>query len=270
MLATADRAIAIGEPPLDLVERIRRALRPGVLGSLLLHALIVYLVVHGIDLSRTRDAPIAILPVELVRLADQTAAPAGAASAASALVGPRRAAPAKPRPKAPQVASLAPPGQPRPAEVSPAPERPFVDALEQQLQALAKLRLPDSGMPAIAGANETGTASGANGNGRGRVRTYSVKDLVRAQVERRWNLDLALVKGRNFTVPIRVRLRRDGTVLAAEIVDRDRTEIDQDYYSVALSARNAVLLSSPIALPAGRYDPVMEITLDLDPRDTVR
>jgi hypothetical protein len=37
-----------------------------------------------------------------------------------------------------------------------------------------------------------------------------------------------------------------------------------------LSARNAVLLSSPVALPAGSYDEVMNMTLNLNARDALQ
>jgi hypothetical protein len=37
-----------------------------------------------------------------------------------------------------------------------------------------------------------------------------------------------------------------------------------------MSARNAVLLASPIALPAGDYPAQTELTLLLDPRDAMR
>jgi hypothetical protein len=59
-------------------------------------------------------------------------------------------------------------------------------------------------------------------------------------------------------------------VLSAEIVERERSQFDRAYHSVALSARNAVLLSSPLALPAGQYRDVIELTLDLDPRGAIR
>ncbi len=38
----------------------------------------------------------------------------------------------------------------------------------------------------------------------------------------------------------------------------------------AVSARNAVLLSSPIALPAGHYQDVMDMVLYLNPKDALR
>ncbi len=53
-------------------------------------------------------------------------------------------------------------------------------------------------------------------------------------------------------------------------MDRERFTTDAAYHSVALSARNAVLLSSPINLPPGHYKQALNFTLNLDPRDTLR
>ena len=145
------------------------------------------------------------------------------------------------------------------------PDEPVPDALDGKLQALSRLRAPSANREAGAGA-----AGAANGGGPPGPGGYSVKDYVRAQVERRWNLDLSELGSRDFVIAIKVVLLRDGTVEAAEIVDRNRFLSDAVFHSIALSARNAILLSSPIALPAGDYGEVTEMTLNLDPRDTVR
>jgi hypothetical protein len=55
----------------------------------------------------------------------------------------------------------------------------------------------------------------------------------------------------------------------SDIVDSPRAN-DPMYREVAVSARNAVLLSSPISLPAGHYDHVMDMVLYLNPRDALR
>src|SRR5262249_34851327 len=131
-----------------------------------------------------------------------------------------------------------------------------------RLDSLAMLRAPD------ANGRSTGL-SGATGNGSGSG-AYNVRDLIRAQVERRWNLSVASLKGRDITVSIRVVLKSDGRVASAQIVDQGRTETDPLFYTVATSARNAVLLSSPFVLPVGNYQDEFDVTLDLNPRDTLR
>jgi hypothetical protein len=44
---------------------------------------------------------------------------------------------------------------------------------------------------------------------------------------------------------------------------------DPHYDEVAISARNAVLASSPLALPAGQYDEVMDMIIYMNPRDAL-
>jgi hypothetical protein len=61
-----------------------------------------------------------------------------------------------------------------------------------------------------------------------------------------------------------------GVITVSEIVDKARYATDPIYHEIALSARNAVTLSSPIPLPPGTYQPVMSFVLNLNPRDTNR
>jgi hypothetical protein len=138
---------------------------------------------------------------------------------------------------------------------------------DAKLQTLAKLRQPD-------GATEPGTAaqpaSALDDDATpGRQALYNVRDLLRAQVERRWNLDLALLGDDQFSVPIHVEISEDGVVTKAEIVDNARS-VDPVYRAIAASARNAVLLASPLALPPEHYRGTLDLVLDLDPREAMR
>jgi hypothetical protein len=159
---------------------------------------------------------------------------------------------------------------PAPDGVGKVAEPSRTDALQAKLDDLAKLRQPDAVMP-----NEENGAARPD-----RVATnddvtsgiegpFSVKDYIRAQVERRWNPDLATLRNSEVSVPIHVAITSAGVVLKAEIVDTARAA-DPDYREVAVSARNAVLLSSPIALPAGHYQDVMDMVLYLNPKDALR
>jgi hypothetical protein len=65
-------------------------------------------------------------------------------------------------------------------------------------------------------------------------------------------------------------MKRDGTIATADIVEQARAKTDAVYRDIALGARNAVLLSSPIALPAGDYPKEMHFTLLLDTRAVLR
>jgi len=138
---------------------------------------------------------------------------------------------------------------------------------DAKLQTLAKLRQPDA-------VTEPGTAASPasaldDDATPGQQALYNVRDLLRAQVERRWNLDLALLGHDQFSVPIHVEITEDGVVTKAEIVDNARS-VDPVYRAIAASARNAVLLASPLALPPGHYRGTLDLVLNLDPRDALR
>lgn len=163
----------------------------------------------------------------------------------------------------PQGDERRPPLNATPLGAEPSAGEPVPDALETKLQALAKLRQPDSDTEIAALTSTLPASSGEGTPGRG------LKDFIRAQVERRWNLDLATLGDSEFTVPIHVKMTKDGVVLKAEIVNSSRSN-DPAYREIAVSARNAVTLSSPIALPPGNYQDVMDMVLELNPRDTLR
>ena len=97
-----------------------------------------------------------------------------------------------------------------------------------------------------------------------------MKDFIRAQIERHWYLDKSALRAGSSPVAIHMLLNRDGRVDKAEIVDDPRFAADPAFYALALSARNAVLLSSPLTLPPGRYDAVKDMILDFDPRKALQ
>ncbi len=247
----------------DFVEKFR----PGLVGSLALHVLVGFFVLYQLSVLQVPPTAIAF-PVDLVLLDDKTTAPeqaTGSPQTARPLAQATRA-PARPQASSapvPPVAVVQPsivnPPAPEPVEELPSPPR---DELQTRLDSLALLRAPDAN-------GRSQGVSGAAGNGSG-LGAYSVKDLIRAQVERRWNLSVGSLKGRDVTVSIRVVLKRDGSVASAQILDEERSTRDPIYYAVATSARNAVLLSSPFILPTGSYDDEFDVTLDLNPRDTLR
>jgi hypothetical protein len=201
--------------------------------------------------TRGSQGGLEIVPVE-VEIAHQSA---------SAPAEPRTAA--LPQPDAARPSDATADGAARLSE-------PVTDALKAKLEALAKLRQPDVTTPSekngAAGpdrvAKNDDITSGLEG-------PFSVKDYIRAQVERRWNPDLATLRNSDVSVPIHVEITSAGVVLKAEIVDTARAA-DPDYREIAVSARNAVLLSSPLALPAGHYQGVMDMVLYLNPKDALR
>ena len=57
---------------------------------------------------------------------------------------------------------------------------------------------------------------------------------------------------------------------APRVVETPRFRDDKAYRFIAISARNAALLSSPLKLPPGDYDPVMDMVLNFKPREVLR
>ena len=49
--------------------------------------------------------------------------------------------------------------------------------------------------------------------------TNAVRDFIRAQVERRWSLDLSTLGSKNFSVLIRVEITGAGVINKAEVVE---------------------------------------------------
>jgi hypothetical protein len=240
----------------------RVALRPGVIGSLILHAALLGLLLYRVGVP---PVLLTVIPVEMVQLAEQTATPAPQPDAApqpSTGSRPQVASVAPPRPRPPAAPRPAPPAappstpQPAPDVLPPAPQ----DALQNQLDALAKLRVPNnSGTGTVAGSSAPAGTAG-----------YRVEDLIRAQVQRRWNLRLDELGERDLVVTIHLVLEPDGTVTKAEIVDTPRTKSDEAYRSIAISARNAVLLSSPLTLPLGMTPEMRDMTISFNTRDSLR
>jgi hypothetical protein len=225
----------------------------GLIGSLLLHGLAAILVLSFVvkTAPRTTQKLMPFVAVDLVRLGMETESPP---EARKALVPQQRAS-------APQEAA-----SPTRESVSPkGTKTPPVDTLEAKLRGLARLRQPQTNLK-IAEGQGISNVDAANG-APGERATYSVKDYVRAQVLRRWSLNLAKLAGRSFSILIRVAMKRDGTIVSAVIVEQTN---DPLYRDIALSARNAVILSSPIALPPGDLPATMRFTLDLDPKDAQR
>jgi hypothetical protein len=220
--------------------------------SVVLHGIaLAFLLVVGVFGTEGSQGGLEIVPVE-VEIAPQSAT-----------------TPAKPRTAALPQPNAAHPPDPSPDGVARS-SAPDTDALKAKLEALARLRQPDAVTPS----EENGAArpdrvakndditSGLEG-------PFSVKDYIRAQVERRWNPDPAILRNSEVSVPIHVEITSVGVVLKAEIVDTARAA-DPDYREIAVSARNAVLLSSPLALPAGHYQDVMDMVLYLNPKDALR
>jgi hypothetical protein len=204
--------------------------------SAILHGIVLLLLfVVGVLGTDGSEGGLEIVPVE-VEIAPQSAS-----------------VPAQPQTAALPRADAAHPSEATADGVARSGEPSRTDALQAKLEALPKLRQPDTVTPNEEnGAVRRDSVATVDDLTSGLEGPFSVKDYIRAQVERRWNPDLATLRNNEVSVPIHIEITKAGVVRKAEVVDTTSAD-DPLYREVALSARNAVLLSSPIALPAGHY-----------------
>jgi len=228
--------------------RLRREAGPAVLLSLLLHGLLLLLALwywgHRPELTRTQYRT---LPVDLVIGGGmgQASSPAPAARL--------------------QVARPHPESAPVPEGTNPHGTKQPVDELSARLRALAQLKAADAALP-----NADNTAlpgSGADGPGAG---NYALRDFIRAQILRRWLPDLSIPGARDMPVLLRIRLLKSGVIDTVSVVDQQRFYTDKAFHNMALSARDAALLASPIQIPGVVYERTQTLTIDLDPKAVLR
>jgi outer membrane biosynthesis protein TonB len=229
-------------------------LSPAFLGSLLLHGLALFLILFLILRHRSQIAQKSspYVPVDVVQMGDETTTPPA----------PNHA------PVPQQKAMRGPAAAPKPEGYAPNRAKAPKDELEVQLRNLSRLSQPNSDLKIENGASDDAATS--NGADPGAATAYSVRDYIRAQILRRWVFDFSTLGNRNLSIPLRVSLTGRGVVIVAEIMDHHRYVTDKVYRDVALSARNAVLLSAPFKLPDGAPREGVDFTLDLNPRDTLR
>ena len=121
------------------------------------------------------------------------------------------------------------------------------------------------GQPAYAAPHPGGGAvavgSGAEGTRGGGGHT-GLKDFIRAQIERRWQVD---ARAGEMIVSVHLIIAPDGSVTSAEVIGS--IEGTPAYRATMLGARNAALLSSPLQFPPGLEAGVSDLTIDLDTKD---
>lgn len=281
----------------------------GVIGSLVLHVVAVLLIVFALPSLLLAPPAERLVPIDLVRLGDRAASPPSPDRAALpqetareiATVAPADPVPmaqnpppppeakpadAKEDPTAGKLAVIAPRSKPeppktkarprsdRPAVAVPPPKTPPVDDLEARLKSLARQQQLQASTPPNPtrqhGVGASNVTTSSDSAAIGRHAAYNVKDFIRVQIERHWRPDVGAPGAGELVIAIHVRINRDGSVDTAEIVDDQRYRGSAAYRALALSARNATLLSSPLALPPGRYDEVRDMILNFSPKDALR
>ena len=229
-------------------EKLRKDGGPGVLLSLLLHLLLLLAALWYVhQRSALTDTQIRALPVELV---------IGGTMGQQASTAPATRL---------QVAPPHPESAPVPEGINPKGTQQPEDELSAKLRALAQLKTPDAALP---NADNT-SAPGGTGSGEGEG-NYALKDFIRAQILRRWLPDLSIPGARNLPVLVRVRLLKSGMIDNVVVVDQQRFVTDKAFRDMALSARDAALLASPIQWPGGLTQKSQTLTIDLDPKAVLR
>ncbi len=116
--------------------------------------------------------------------------------------------------------------------------------------------------------------AGAAGDGVRPYAKFGLNELVvadiedlRRQIRRCWKVP-AVTRKEDFDIHIRIELSPDGTVHTARVADRSGIVVDPFRFSVAKSARTAVLGRScnPLKIPQERKKDGKRITLTLNPR----
>ena len=229
-------------------EKLRKDGGPGILLSVLLHLLLLLAAIWYMHQQPVlTDTRVRAFPVELV---------IGGTMGQQASTAPATRL---------EVARPHPESAPVPEGTNPKGTLQPEDELSAKLRALAQLKTPDAALP-----NADNTAApGGTGSGEGEG-NYPLKDFIRAQILRRWLPDLSIPGARNLPVLVRVRLLKNGVIDTVDVVDQERFRTDKAFRDMALSARDAALLASPIQWPGGLSQKSQTLTIDLDPKAVLR
>jgi len=102
--------------------------------------------------------------------------------------------------------------------------------------------------------------------------TLAEENALKAQIFACWSIPLGLPYNENLLVRIKLKLKPDGTILKAEILDHERLNMPgQGYYKVlAESALRAVRLCEPLKVPSDGYERWKELILNFDAREMLQ
>ena len=102
--------------------------------------------------------------------------------------------------------------------------------------------------------------------------TLSQEDALRAQIFGCWSVPLGLPYDENLLVRIKLKLKKDGTIMKSEILDHQRmNKPGQKFYKVlAESALRAVRLCQPLKVPPTGYDKWKELQLNFNPTEMLK
>ena len=102
--------------------------------------------------------------------------------------------------------------------------------------------------------------------------TLSQEDALRAQIFGCWSVPLGLPYDENLLVRIKLKLKKDGTILKSEILDHERmNRPGQKFYKIlAESALRAVRLCQPLKVPPTGYEKWKDLQLNFNPTEMLK
>jgi outer membrane biosynthesis protein TonB len=95
--------------------------------------------------------------------------------------------------------------------------------------------------------------------------TMSELDAIRRHIESHWRIDPGKEGVDELSVEIKINVSMDGTVQTAQIMDTPRYMMDNTFRTFANSARNAVLVASPLPINPNNADAFREMILAFSP-----
>ena len=102
--------------------------------------------------------------------------------------------------------------------------------------------------------------------------TLSEEDALKAQIFGCWSIPLGLPYNENLLVRIKLKLKKDGTIMKSEILDHQRmNRPGQKFYKVlAESALRAVRLCQPLKVPPTGYEKWKDMQLNFNPTEMLK
>ncbi len=102
--------------------------------------------------------------------------------------------------------------------------------------------------------------------------TLSQEDALRAQIFGCWSIPLGLPYDDNLLVRIKLKLKKDGTIMKSEILDHERmNRPDQKFYKIlAESALRAVRICQPLKVPTTGYEKWKDLQLNFNPTEMLK
>ena len=279
------KAASFSEPAIAPIRREKPVL--GFALSLFFHAGVVGAFFMSLPYMQKQQFETPPLIVDLVDIADITAAPPKPTpkveeeppkpepeppkpteEAAPKVEEPPPPEPPKPEPPPP------PPPQPDPAppppKVTPPPPKPQPPKKKDDMAQLQELLKdmqkkqppkPQEQNPTVPNAQTNNQVAAVSDRA-----TMTELDAIRSHIEGCWRIDPGKEGIENLSAEIRVFITPDGSVQRADIVDMTRYFVDTQFRTFANSARIAVLACKGIPITTAHYNELKDMVLNFSPQ----